>query len=133
MASPWKFYLRKQRSESAVGSMKADMNCSRQAANLAEVQIGSSAVTEGQYSIGYLLTEIALIAVALGASRLAFAPAWLGIESQALCFCIATTAACGALGGIFLRMAVGLIVGGVFSVASLPLLWMLLTAGRVAG
>ena len=84
--------------------------------------------TDGQFSVAYLLGEMALIAIALGASRFVFAP--FGMESQALCFCIAMTAASGAVGGLFLRMSVGLIVGGVFSVAAIPLLWVLITMPR---
>jgi hypothetical protein len=82
----------------------------------------------GQFSIAYLLAEIALIAIALAAGRVVLLPSTIWIETQAACFCIAMTAGCGALGGLCLRMAVGLIAGGVFAVASIPLLWMLISA-----
>ena len=81
-----------------------------------------------QFSIAYLLGEIALIAIALAAGRIVLFPSAIWIETQALCFCIAMTAGCGALGGLCLRMAVGLIAGGVFAVASFPLLWMVISA-----
>lgn len=78
---------------------------------------------ERQFSLAYLLGEIALVAIALAAGRLAlFAPP-IWMEAQAMLLCIALVATCGALGGLCLRMAVGLIAGGVFAVASIPLLW----------
>jgi hypothetical protein len=84
----------------------------------------------GQFSVAYMFGEVALIAIALGALRmgLCLSPSW--IESQAICFCIAMTAGCGALGGLCLRMAVGLIAGSVFAVASIPLVWMVIGAAR---
>jgi hypothetical protein len=79
-----------------------------------------------QYSIGYVLAEIGLIAIAFAAGRFLPSADWL--ETQALCICIALTSSCGALGGLCLRMTVGLIAGGVFSVASIPLLWLVLSS-----
>jgi hypothetical protein len=78
-----------------------------------------------QYSVAYLLAEMALIAIALAAGRVAHQPAVGSMERQAICYCIAMTAACGALGGICLRMAVGLIAGGVLAASSIPMLWMM--------
>ena len=86
---------------------------------------------ERQYSLAYLLVEIALIAIALAAGRLLLKPPVSWIETQAMCYCIAMTAGCGAVGGLCLRMAVGLIAGGVFAVASMPMVWMLITAARL--
>jgi hypothetical protein len=54
-------------------------------------------------------------------------PSAVWIESQAMCFCIAMIAGCGALGGLCLRMAVGLIAGGILAVASIPFLWMVIS------
>lgn len=75
-----------------------------------------------QFSLTYLLGEIALIAIALGFGRLSVLPSALGIETEAFCFLVTLVAGCGALGGLFLRMAVGLIVGSVLAVATVPLL-----------
>ena len=79
-----------------------------------------------QFSLTYLLAETALIAVALAAGRLAFYPPATWLEGQTGMFCIALIAGCGALGGMCLRMAVGLIAGGIFAVASIPLLWLVI-------
>jgi hypothetical protein len=81
-----------------------------------------------QFSLTYLLAETALIAVALAAGRLAFYPPATWLEGQTGMFCIALIAGCGALGGLCLRMAVGLIAGGIFAVASIPLLWLVIAA-----
>jgi len=81
-----------------------------------------------QFSLGYLLSEIGLIAIALAASRLAVVPPVGWLEGQAGLLCIALVAGCGAVGGLGLRMAVGLIGGGIFAVASIPLVWMLISA-----
>ena len=86
---------------------------------------------ERQYSVLYLLGEIALIAIALAAGRLMLHPSASWIESQAMCYCIALTAGCGAVGGACLRMAVGLVAGGVIAVASMPMLWVLIGAARL--
>jgi len=82
-----------------------------------------------QFSLAYLLSEIALIAVALAASRWALAGPANWLEGQTVLCCIALTAGCGALGGLCLRMSVGLIAGSIFAVASIPLFCMLLRAG----
>jgi hypothetical protein len=84
--------------------------------------------TGRQFSLAYLLAEIALVAVALAASRVALHPAVALIEAKTILTCIAVTATCGALGGLCFRMAVGLVAGGIFSVSSIPLLWSLLSA-----
>jgi len=86
-----------------------------------------------QFSVAYLLGEIALIAIALAALRVALLPSASWIESQAMCcsIAIAMTAGCGAVGGLCLRMAVGLIAGGVLAVASIPMLWVLISAARL--
>jgi len=81
-----------------------------------------------QFSLVYLLAEVALIAVALAASRLALGSPASWPQAQAALSCVAFIAGCGALGGLCLRMAVGLIAGGVFAVASLPLLWLAISA-----
>jgi hypothetical protein len=81
-----------------------------------------------QFSLAYLLAEIALIAVALAAARLALLVGLVGIEVRAVFFCIALTAGCGAAGGLCFRMAVGLIGGGIFSVSAIPLLCLALGA-----
>jgi hypothetical protein len=99
----------------------------RRADDVAESATKFGSRIHRQFSISYLLGEIALIATALAAGRFVLFPIPSGIEFQAICFCIAMTACCGALGGLCLRMAVGLIVGGVFSVVSIPLLWMTMT------
>ncbi len=83
-----------------------------------------------QFSIAHLLLEVALIAVALGAGRFALVPSALWIEAQVLCYCLAMTAGCGALSGLFLRMAFGLIAGAILAVVSIPLVWMLISAAR---
>ena len=79
-----------------------------------------------QYSVTYLFGEIALVAVALAAARAVALPEAGGHERQAVCYCVAMTAACGAMGGLCLRMAVGLIAGGVLAAASIPSLWILI-------
>ena len=75
-----------------------------------------------QFSLAYLLSEMALIGIALATGRLAWLsnPGW--IEFQAVLCCLFLTSACGALGGLCCRMAAGLVAGGIFSVSSLPLL-----------
>ena len=83
---------------------------------------------ERQFSLAYLLAEIALIAIALAAGRVAMSSHATWMEVQAVSFCIFLIAGCGALGGLCLRMAVGLIAGGVFAVASIPLLCMVIRA-----
>ena len=83
---------------------------------------------ERQFSLAYLLAEIALIAIALAAGRIALFPSAIWMEAQAVLFCVALTAGCGALGGLCLRMAVGLIAGGVFAISSIPLMWMVISA-----
>lgn len=100
----------------------------RRADDLAKSRLEFGIGIHRQFTISYLLGEIALIATALAASRFVLSPIPIGVEFQAICFCIAVTAGCGALGGLCLRMAVGLIVGGVFSVTSIPLLWILMTS-----
>jgi hypothetical protein len=86
---------------------------------------------ERQYSVAYLLGEMALIAVALAAGRWMLVAQGSWIESQALCYCVAMTAGCGAAGGLCLRMAMGLVAGGVFAVASMPMLWVLISGARL--
>jgi hypothetical protein len=81
-----------------------------------------------QFSLAYLLAEIALIAVALAAARVALLPAVTWLEVRAILSCVALTAGSGALGGVFFRMTIGLVGGGIFSVASIPLLWLALSA-----
>ena len=81
-----------------------------------------------QFTLAFLLSEITLIATALAALRLALGPPALWLEAQAVLWCVTLIAACGALGGVCLRMIVGLIAGGVFAVAALPLLWLVLSA-----
>jgi hypothetical protein len=85
-------------------------------------------IADRQYSLAYLLAEIALIAIALAAARIAIVLGTGSIELRAILFCVATTAGCGAAGGLFFRMAVGLIGGGIFSVSSIPLVWLALSA-----
>jgi hypothetical protein len=80
-----------------------------------------------QFTLGYLLGEVGLIAVALAAGRIAWEAGDL-LELKAGLCCVAVVASCGALGGLCLRMAVGLVAGGVFAVASIPLLVVLLGA-----
>ncbi len=86
--------------------------------------------TERQFSLAYLLAEIALIAVALAAGRVTMHPAVGLVEARAVLACVTFTAGCGALGGLCFHMATGLIAGGVFSIASIPLLWMVLIAAK---
>jgi hypothetical protein len=81
-----------------------------------------------QFSLAYLLGEISLIAIALAAGRLALHPPAIWMEAQAILFCIALVAGCGAIGGLCLRMTVGLIAGGVFAVACIPLVWLVISA-----
>jgi len=85
-------------------------------------------VSGAQFSVSHLILEVALIGVALAAGRAALALPAVWIESQVLCCCIALTAGCGALSGLFLRMALGLIAGAVLAVVSIPLLWLLMSA-----
>ena len=82
-----------------------------------------------QFSLAYLLAEVALIAVAMAAGRMALSASAIWMEAQAGLYCISLVATCGALGGLFLRMAVGLIAGGIFAVASIPLLWLVISTG----
>jgi hypothetical protein len=84
--------------------------------------------TERQFSLAYLLAEVALIAIALAAGRVAWHQSVAVIEAKAILTCIAVTAGSGALGGLCFRMAVGLVAGGIFSVSSIPLVWLLLSA-----
>jgi nitrate/nitrite transporter NarK len=86
--------------------------------------------TERQFSLAYLLAEIALIAVALAAGRVVVHSSVPLIEAQAVLVCITLTSACGALGGLCFHMATGLVAGGVFSIASIPFLCMLLVAAK---
>lgn len=86
---------------------------------------------ERQFSLAYLLGEISLIAIALAAGRVALYPPAIWMEAQAILFCIAFVAGCGALGGLCLRMTVGLIAGGVFAVASIPLVWLVISATQL--
>jgi hypothetical protein len=81
-----------------------------------------------QFSLAYLLAEMALIAIALAAARVAVLSSATWLEVRAVLSCIALTAGCGAVGGLFFRMSVGLVGGGIFSVASIPLLWLALSA-----
>jgi hypothetical protein len=83
---------------------------------------------ERQFSVAYLLAEVALVAIALAFGRFAVASPASWLESQAMCYCIALVAGGGAVGGAFLRMAVGLVAGGVFAVASIPLVWLAISA-----
>jgi len=78
----------------------------------------------GQFTLMYLLGEIALVAIALGCGRQLAFPGTVPIETEALCFLATLVAGCGALGGLFLRMTLGLVVGSVLAVASIPLLLM---------
>jgi hypothetical protein len=90
---------------------------------------GSVAPESGQqFSLAYVLAEIALIAIALASGRLALSHSGVWIEAQAALSCLAFIAGCGALGGLCLRMAMGLIAGGVFAVASIPLLWLVISS-----
>ena len=82
-----------------------------------------------QYSLAYLLAEIALIAICLAAARVEILIGMASLELRAVLFCIALTAGCGAVGGVCFRMALGLIGGGIFSVSSVPLVWLALSAG----
>lgn len=85
-------------------------------------------IADRQFSLAYLLAEIALIAIALAAARVALILGTGCLELRAILFCVVTTAGCGAAGGLFFRMAIGLIGGGIFSVSSIPLVWMVLSA-----
>jgi hypothetical protein len=84
-----------------------------------------------QFSLAYLLAEVALVAIALAAARLALFPPTIVMEVRAVLFCVMLVAGCGAVGGVVLRMAVGLIAGGIFAVASIPLVWLLLSSGSL--
>jgi hypothetical protein len=92
------------------------------------MQTPSDLIADRQFSLAYLLSEIALVAVALAAGRVAIDLATGWLELRAVLFCVATTAACGAAGGLFFRMAMGLIGGGIFSVLSIPLVCLALSA-----
>jgi hypothetical protein len=74
-----------------------------------------------QYSLNYLMCEIGLLGVAFAAGRIAVHSPAAWIETQAICGCVALTAACGAAGGLCQRMTLGLIGGSVLAVASIPL------------
>jgi hypothetical protein len=86
---------------------------------------------ERQFSLAYLLAEVALVAIALAAARMALFPMAITLEARAVFFCLMLVAGCGALGGLALRMAVGLIGGGIFAVASIPLVWLLLSSASL--
>jgi hypothetical protein len=86
---------------------------------------------ERQFSLAYLLAEVALVAIALATARLALFPTSIVLEARAILFCVMLVAGCGALGGLCLRMTVGLIAGGIFSVASIPLVWLLLSTAAL--
>ena len=75
-----------------------------------------------QFTLAYLLVEVALIAIALSSARLATSPWGGSLELRVGLYCIALVASVGALGGVCFRMSVGLVAGGVFAVASMPLL-----------
>jgi hypothetical protein len=92
------------------------------------MQSSSGLISERQFSLAYLLAEIGLIAIALAAARVALFPAVAWIEVRAVLYCIALTAGCGAVGGLCFRMAVGLIGGGIFSISSIPLVWLALSS-----
>lgn len=79
-----------------------------------------------QFTLLYLLSEVALIALALASGRIACFETKGLLEWQAGMSCLTMVAACGALGGMCLRMSLGLVAGGVFAVASLPLLVVLI-------
>ena len=79
-----------------------------------------------QFTLTYLFAETALIAVAIAAARLALLGSGSGIELQTLNMCLAATAACGALGGLCLRMALGLIAGSILSLTAVPSLCLIL-------
>jgi hypothetical protein len=81
-----------------------------------------------QFSLAYLLSEMALIAIALAAARLACIPLDGLPEVRAGVFCVALVAGFGAAGGLCLRMAVGLVAGSVLAVASIPLVVLLISA-----
>ena len=80
-----------------------------------------------QFSLAYLLGEITLVAIALAAARVLLFPSAIQLETQAACFCIALITACGAIGGLCLRMTVGLIVGAGLVFAATPFLWIAIT------
>ena len=84
-----------------------------------------------QFSLAYLLCEVSLIGIALAAGRLALHPPAIWMEVQATLFCIALVAGCGALGGACMRMTVGLIAGGVFAVACIPLIWLVISTAAL--
>ncbi|HEY2411157.1 MAG TPA: hypothetical protein VGI40_02885 [Pirellulaceae bacterium] len=92
------------------------------------MQHSISLPADRQFSLAYLLAEIALVAIALAAARVALLLGVAWIEVRAVLFCVALTAGCGALGGMCFRMAVGLVGGGIFSVSSIPLLWIALSS-----
>ena len=81
-----------------------------------------------QFTLAYLLCEVGLIAVALATGRMACDVTGALLELQTGLFCVALVASCGALGGLCLRMAAGLVAGGVFAVASIPLVVLLIGA-----
>jgi hypothetical protein len=81
-----------------------------------------------QFTLAYLLCEVGLIALALATGRMACDGAGVLLELQTGLFCVAMVASCGALGGLCLRMAAGLVAGGVFAVASIPLFVLLISA-----
>ena len=75
---------------------------------------------KGQFTLAYLLLEMALVATAISAARFVLSGIAGGIELQTLSMCLATTATCGALGGLCFRMTLGLIAGSVLSLAAVP-------------
>ena len=81
-----------------------------------------------QFSLTYLLGEVALIAIALAAARWSVVLHSGWFEGRTVVCCVALIAGSGAVGGLCLRMAVGLIGGGVLAVASIPLMWTLISA-----
>ena len=81
-----------------------------------------------QFTLAYLLGEVALIAIALAAARLTYIPLNGLPELRAGVFCVALVASFGAAGGLCLRMAVGLVAGSVLAVASIPLVVLLISA-----
>ena len=88
----------------------------------------SALPSEPQFSLAYLLAEIALIAIALAAGRIALLPTALGMEAHAGLYCVSLIAGCGAAGGLCLRMVPGLIGGGVVAVSSIPLICLAISA-----
>jgi hypothetical protein len=80
-----------------------------------------------QFTLAYLLCEVGLVAIALAAGRVAYVEPANLVELKAVLCCLSLVALSGALGGLCLRMALGLVAGGIFAVASMPVV--LLTFG----